>query len=253
MLPFCGLNNLGAIKGQQHEKVCFHRLDYGGLALIGAGPANAGPLPGDTLALLAAGERASVLTLTTGDNTTSNNGTAWYYWPDNSMGFVFDGAPVSLNSADTYTGDEDWSRLSWHLHDAEGVDFIAPGWRYGEETLYQEPDAFQLGRFIYTADTLPGYYPSGPQEDVAVSDLDGWTLCWSNLYGDDDSAVDALDIIWAACDGTYLMLAAGELEAGGAGGGEELAATGGDSGWMLGTAAALIGAGILVAIRRQRA
>jgi len=239
-----------------------------GLALLGAAPAAAAPSPSDTLALLAAGERTSVLTVTTGDNTTSNNGTAWYYWPDNSMGFVFDGAPVSLDSADVYTGDEDWSRLSWHLHDDEGVDFVGDGYRLGEtkglnlediseeftEEEYLAQESLSTGRYIFTADTLPGYYPSGPQENVSVSDLDGWTLCWSNLYGDADSSVDALDGIWAACDGTYLMLAGGEIGAGGTGGGgEELAPTGGDSGWMLGTAAALISAGILVAVRRQRA
>jgi hypothetical protein len=225
-------------------------LIAGGLALLGATPATAAPLPGDTLALLAAGERTSVLTVTTGNNTTSHNGTGWYYRPDTSMGFVLDGAPVYLNRADVYMGDQDWSRLSWHLYDAAGVDYIAPGYRYGEETSLN--DSFQIGRFIYTADALPGYYPSGPRENVDVSELDGWTLCWSNLYGDQDPAVDALDIIWAACDGAYLMLAGGEIPTGG-GGGEELAATGGDSGWMLGTAAALIGAGALVAVRRQRA
>jgi LPXTG-motif cell wall-anchored protein len=233
-------------------------LITGGLALLGAVPANAGPLPGDTLALLAAGERTSVLTLTTGDNTTSHNGTGWYYWPDNSMGFVFDGAPVSLNSADVYSGEEDWSRLSWSLFDWGGVDTMGVGARLGEEFLDGGTSAsFQTGRYIYTADTLPTYYPSGPQENVDVSELDGWTLCWSNLYGDSDTAVDALDGIWAACDGAYLMFAGGEIgdgdPAGSGPGAEELANTGADSGWILGAAIALMVAGTLVAIRRQRA
>lgn len=228
-----------------------------GLALVGAGPANAGPLPGDTLALLAAGERTSVLAVTIYNNTTSHNGTGWYYTPDWSMGFVLDGAPVSLYAADTYSGEADWSRMSWPLFDWGGVDTIGVGWRLGEEILDGGTSAsFETGRYIYTADTLPAYYPSGPQENVDVSDLDGWTLCWSNRYGDSDTSVDALADIWAACDGSYLMLAGGEItedNGAGGGGGEELAATGGDSGWMLGTAAALIGAGVLVAIRRKRA
>jgi LPXTG-motif cell wall-anchored protein len=124
-----------------------------------------------------------------------------------------------------------------------------------EEYLAQE--SLSTGRYIFTADTLPVYYPSGPEENVSLSDLDGWTLCWSNLYGDEDYAVDALDGIWAACDGAYLMLAGGGIGdgdlAGSGPGAEELANTGADSGWILGAAIALMGAGTLVAIRRQRA
>jgi hypothetical protein len=242
-------------------------LITGGLALLGAAPAIAAPSAPSTLGLLAAGERTSVLTETTGNITTSNNGTAWYYSLDRSMGFVLDGVSVNLNTADTSFGDEDWSRLSWHLRVDVDTDYVDDGYRLGAnqdlnledledfdtEADYLTQESTSTGRFIFTADVLPGYYPSGPQENVGLSDLDGWTLCWSNLYADSDSSVDALDDIWAACDGTYLMLAGGSTATDDTGGTEGLATTGGDSGWILGAAIALIGAGTVVAVRRRRA
>ncbi len=229
-------------------------LIAGGLALLGATPATAALVPDDAIGLLAVGERTSVLTVTTGNNTNSHNGSGWYYRPGYSIGFVFDGAPVTLNTADTFFGDEDWSRLSWHLYPSGNTDasvgYIAPGWRYGGVELYSNTAAFQTGRFIYTADTLPAYYPSGPQENVDVSDLDGWTLCWSNLYSDDNPDVDALDDVWAACDGAYLMLAGGAATEDN-GGSEGLAPTGANSGGILVTAVSLIAAGMIVALRRR--
>ena len=127
---------------------------------------------------------------------------------------------------------------------------------FDTEAEYLADIALTTGRFIYTAETLPAYYPSGPQQNISVSELDGWTLCWSNRYGDEDSSANLLDDIWAACDGAYLMLAGGPIAAddtSGTDGTEGLAATGGDSGWILGAALALIGAGALVAVRRQQA
>lgn len=244
-------------------------LISGGLALIAATPANATTYLGDTLALLAAGERASVIAETTGNNTTTNNGSEWYFQPESSMGFAVQGATVELDSADTNGGADEWSRLSWHLRPFNDTDYVGDGYRLGDnydlnrapieafdnEEEYLAQPAFTTGRFIFTADTLPGYYPSGPQQNVSVNDLDGWTLCWSNLYGDQDPAESNLEDIFNVCDGAYLMLAGGEIGAGDldSSSGKGLATTGGDSGWILGFASAFIAAGMIVAIRRQRA
>jgi hypothetical protein len=227
-----------------------------GLALLGVASATAAPLPTSTLALLAAGERASVLTETTDNTTTSHNGSEWYLSPGQSMGFAYGGTTVQLESADVKSGDQDWARLSWHLGyiDIDLVDYIKPGYRLGETTDLNYDDT--TGRFIFSADTLPAYYPSGPQENVVVSDLDGWTLCWSDLYG--DGFVDTVDSIWAACDGAYLMFAGGAVAADNGGSGPEgLAPTGANSGansgGIIGTAVSLIAAGMIVAIRRRKA
>lgn len=217
-----------------------------GLALLASTPATAAPLPPSTLALLAAGERASVLTETTDNTTTLHNGSEWYLSPGQSMGFAYGGTTVQLDSADVQSGDQDWARLSWHLGYIDLVQYIKGGYRLGETTGLNDDD--MTGRYIFSADTLPDYYPSGPQENVAVSDLDGWTLCWSDLYG--DTFVDTVDSIWAACDGAYLMLAGGEF-AEDNGGSEGLAPTGANSGGILVTAVSLIAAGMIVALRRR--
>jgi hypothetical protein len=51
----------------------------------------------------------------------------------------------------------------------------------------------------------PAYYPSGPQTNVDQSALTGWTPCWSGTYADEPALSDVL----AACNGDYLLLAAG--------------------------------------------
>jgi hypothetical protein len=201
---------------------------------------------------LAAGERASVFAATTDNNTTTHNGSEWYFSDGNSMGFALEGAEVDLDSADVNEGPEAWSRLSWHIHGEIGATYVGRGYRMGADTgLNSGEDAETTGRFIFTADTLPGYYPSGPQEDVDVADLDGWTLCWSNVYDNDTLELDSLENLLAECDGEYIMLAAGpmtEVE-------EEdlLSDTGFDASFALGVAAALAAAGIAVVVRRRRA
>jgi hypothetical protein len=52
------------------------------------------------------------------------------------------------------------------------------------------------------------YYPSGPQTFVDKSKLDGWQLCFSDKYNDDDS----LDPLLASCNKDLLMLAGGPTD-----------------------------------------
>jgi hypothetical protein len=54
---------------------------------------------------------------------------------------------------------------------------------------------------------LAAYYPSGPQTFVDKSKLDGWRLCFSDLYG--DNLIHSIDGILAQCNGGTLMLAGG--------------------------------------------
>jgi hypothetical protein len=49
------------------------------------------------------------------------------------------------------------------------------------------------------------YYPSGPQTFVPKTQLEGWQLCFSDLYGDTDS----LDPLLASCNKDLLLLAGG--------------------------------------------
>jgi hypothetical protein len=53
------------------------------------------------------------------------------------------------------------------------------------------------------------YYPSGPQTFVDKSQLSGWQLCFSDLYG--ESGV-SLDSILAQCNGGLLILAGGPTD-----------------------------------------
>lgn len=242
------------------------------LAIATVSPATAATIPSGVLGLLAAGERDSILTQTTDNATTSHNGSEWYYWLGNSIGFAAAGETVALGSADVAGGAQAWSRLSWHLHNDTGVDFVGDGYRMGENTdlnfddledfdteaEYLAQPSLNTGRYIFTADTLPAYYPSGPQENVDLAELEGWTLCWSNLYGDDDVSTSAVDDVWAACDGEYLMLAGGDSTVG-----EfsdvngtteaELGNTGFDVTTALGSAAVLAAAGAAMVTRRRRA
>jgi hypothetical protein len=56
------------------------------------------------------------------------------------------------------------------------------------------------------APALAVYYPSGPQTFVDKSQLDGWQLCFSDLYAD---STHELNGILAQCNGDPLLLAGG--------------------------------------------
>jgi hypothetical protein len=154
-----------------------------------------------TYTVLAGGERTAVLAETLQNETTNNNGTEWYYKNQRSMGFAPGGATISQNSADVMdseAGDAtSTQRLSWHTGDGT----LESGWRAGANTGL----SYNWSRYIYQADTLPSYYPSGPQTNVPEGDLAGWSLCYQGSYG--DSSV-SLAGIFSRCSGNYLMYAA---------------------------------------------
>lgn len=157
------------------------------------------PAPSYTIQLLAAGERTSVLATTAHNATTSHNGSAWYY-NNESMGFANAGSTIYQQSADI-SNTSDFKRLSWHTNSTE----MNGGWRLGAVTNLN--DSTTYSRFIYEANTLPAYYPYGPQQNVDPSSLTGWSLCYSGAYGD----TVILSTLWAECDGAYLMFAGTEV------------------------------------------
>lgn len=189
----------------------FALLIAGATVLLGSGalatPATAAvPDPTGTASwqLLAAGERASVLAPTGHDVTTPHNGSEWYFNVSESIGFAPAGAPIEQDSADiAATGPTDATtpyRLSWHASDGE----VFGGWRVGGDTSLNNSTEFF--RAVYEADTLPAYYPFGPQLDVSTSDLTGWTQCWLDTYASEITTTD----LWAQCDGAYLLFAGGQ-------------------------------------------
>ncbi len=153
-----------------------------------------------TYTVLAAGERTAVLNPTTYNQTTNNNGTEWYYTNQRSMGFAPGGATILQNSADITDGfgpgPTSTLRLSWHT----GDNTLESGWRAGSNTSLGSG----WSRYIYQADTLPSYYPSGPQTNVPEADVTGWSLCYQGSYGDNNVS---LTNIFNNCTGNYLMYA----------------------------------------------
>jgi hypothetical protein len=151
---------------------------------------------GFSFTVLAAGERSSVLAVTGLNVTTNQNGTEWYYNPDQSMGFAPNGATINQSSADL-GGWSDPLRLSWHLSGGS----MHGGYRAGATLgLNSSTD---WSRYIYQSDNLPAYYPSGPQADVPSTSLAGWSLCYSGTY----NLVVSLSSLWTSCTGNYLLLA----------------------------------------------
>ncbi|MEI7579196.1 MAG: GLUG motif-containing protein [bacterium] len=154
------------------------------------------PAPSVVFTVLAAGERSAVLSPTTSQNTTNNNGSEWYYVIPGSMGFAKGGDTVSLSSADVEDTNGAY-RLSWHLN---GTNMYA-GYRAGTNKGLNYGSDWT--RYIYQADTLPDYYPSGPQTSVSISSLTGWTQCYSGAYNTTVAIAD----LWSVCTGNYLLYA----------------------------------------------
>ena len=164
----------------------------------------AAPPTADTVfTVLAAGEGDKVRTQTSNNGTTNSNGTEWYYTPNggSSLGFAPGGSTIFQNSADTTdfgvgspTGAK---RLSWHTTNGN----LMAGWRAGTNTDLGS----EWSRYIYEANTLPSYYPEGPQTNVPEANVTGWTLCYQDTYN--ISGV-SLTNIFNNCDGNYLMYAA---------------------------------------------
>ena len=65
---------------------------------------------------------------------------------------------------------------------------------------------------ISPASAAGGYYPKGPQLNVPISTITsgGWKLCWSGLYSDYSSTLEAIK---ASCSEKYLLEAAGQVGA----------------------------------------
>jgi hypothetical protein len=60
---------------------------------------------------------------------------------------------------------------------------------------------------VAASPAVAAYYPSGPQPFVDKSQLDGWQLCFSDLYGDD--LIHSIDSVLTQCPGDPLLLAGG--------------------------------------------
>ena len=156
-----------------------------------------------TWLVLAAGEREKIFTATTSNGTTVSNGTNFYFG-GGSMGFA-PNSTIVQNSADT--SDTNCSsttarqRLSWHYNGTN----INAGWRAGCIT----GNANRFQRAIYQSNTVPSYYPSGPQQSVTTSTVEsgGWSLCWVGRQ----NVSFSISEVRAACTGTYLLLSGGYM------------------------------------------
>jgi hypothetical protein len=151
--------------------------------------------------VLAAGERSTVEAETAIDDPTLHNGSYWYYTPLVSRGFSLE-QTISQDSCDVDDLNGAY-RLCWHIDSANWID---AGYRAGDDEIGEVNDPGILIRAIYTAETLPSYYPNGPQINVLKSDLTsgGWTRCY---YGDYGVSVTNEEV--ATCTGTYVLYAGG--------------------------------------------
>ena len=160
------------------------------------------PIPEARFTVLAAGERSVVFEPTILNTPVENNGSGWYLTDSGtgSMGFAPAGASIYQNSADTSSIDpsdpNSNKRLSWHTSNGNMIS----GWRAGVNIGL----GANWNRFIYQADTLPSYYPSGPQVNVGQSSVTGWTLCYQGTYNDSVALASLFD----SCTGQYIMYAA---------------------------------------------
>ena len=149
--------------------------------------------------VLAAGERSIVEAVTAENMPTLHNGSYWYHTPLASRGFSPD-QTISQNSCDTDDLNGAY-RLCWHINNG----WASSGYRAGgDEIDGNDPGTFV--RAIYTSETIPSYYPSGPQINILKSDLTdgGWTRCY---YGDYGVSVTNADV--STCTGTYVLYAGG--------------------------------------------
>ena len=184
------------------------------VAVVPASPAFAPPAPG-TWKVVGAGARAAVFAVTTGNNTTLDNGTYFYNVAHLSRGFA-PNSTINLGSADTEDapgggcGAADGGlRLSWHhLQDPDlgmgptGEPFhLMYGYRAGCEDLNSSTEP----RAVYQSDSPASLYFSGPQAYVAHDDLlsNGWSVCFSGIYNENGGDPES------NCTGTYILLAGG--------------------------------------------
>lgn len=217
------------------------------------GSANAAELigfePTGELLYAGAGPRSVIADQQVADNSpVTQNGIAWYNYE--SFAFTAAGSTVNTNTCDTNPAQ---NLLCWHTDDDEGGRYMYTGYNYLQ--LTEISDTSGVYRVIYQSDD-PGYYPSGDQVNVPVSDLDGWELCWADDWGnadDYDQPAIYFDDLLAQCSGDFLLFGVtddvvevvAEEDQG-------LAETGFDVQPILAFAAASVVAGAL-AFRRHRA
>jgi hypothetical protein len=151
--------------------------------------------PDAEISLLAAGERLIVDAETPLNTPTLHNGTYWYNTPGASRGFSKDSSinQSSCDYANPLSNQTDAEfRLCWHRQ--LGL-WMSDGFRMG--TIENG-----LNRFIFTANSLPAYYPSGPQRNVLISTITsgGWEMCYGGSY---ESTVSDSDV--SACSGNYVL------------------------------------------------
>ena len=138
-----------------------------------------------TSSLLAAGERSVMNAVTALNNPIFHNGSYWYYTPGESRGFSLD-STINQNSCDIGVVASEEYRLCWH---------VDPGfWAVDGYRMGTNQDS-NLQRYVFFSNTLPSYYPSGPQLNVDLSTITsgGWTQCYVGLYGDNISYSDVSD------------------------------------------------------------
>ena len=171
-----------------------------------------------TWTLLAAGERSAIFPqdATGVDNKVLNNGSYFYNLSNfsnlNQGSFGFSpNSTITLDLADirdSGAGTGQWGlcseettgplRLSWHRRGASGENMHA-GYRIG----------CAIGgagvRAVYQSNSLPTYYPSGPQRNISNTTLTsgGWTQC----YVGDFAANDTYSTLTSACTQAYIILA----------------------------------------------
>jgi len=156
-----------------------------------------------------------VFAVTTGNNTTLDNGTYFYNAAHLSRGFA-PTSTISLGKADaidppgvTCGGGNGNFRLSWHhLGDPvlgmpnTGDPFhLMFGYRAGCNDLNSSSEP----RAVYQSDSPASLYFSGPAIAVLHDELlaNGWSVCFSGLYNENGGDPES------SCTGTYILLAGG--------------------------------------------
>ena len=184
------------------------------VAVVPASPAFAPPAPSPNgqWTVVAAGARTAVFAVTTGNNTTRDNGTYFYNAANLSRGFA-PTSTISLGSADVEDPPRDGCgggngnfRLSWHhsfgMGDPDEDPFhLMFGYRAGCDEL----NASSEPRAVYQSDSPASLYFSGPAIAVPHDDLlaNGWSVCFSGLYNESGGDPES------NCTGTYILLAGG--------------------------------------------
>lgn len=205
-----------------------------------------GFVPTGELLYAGAGPRSVLADMQLADNSpVTENGIAWYNY--DSFAFTAAGSTVNTNSCDTNPGQ---NLMCWHDEVDEGGRYFNTGYNYLQ--LQDITATNGVYRVMYHSDD-PGYYPSGDQVDVPVSELDGWELCWVDDWGSEDEYLSPsiyVDDLLEQCSGDYLLFAVAD-DVTAAAEEDSLADTGVDASVLFGAGIVAVAAGALV-LRRRR-